>query len=49
VTKTSSGNPANPNQPQPTFHVHQPGTTINQAVQNAKAHVNAVNQASKRK
>jgi hypothetical protein len=34
-------------QPTPTVHVHQPGKTIKQAINNANAHVQAVNKAAK--
>jgi hypothetical protein len=36
-------------QPAPTVHVHQPGKTIKQAINNANQHVANVNAASKGK
>jgi hypothetical protein len=34
-------------QPVPTVHIHVPGKTIQQAISNAHAHVQAVNKAAK--
>jgi hypothetical protein len=48
MAKESPSHGRRPYPPEPQIHVHQPGTTVGQAVANAKQHVANVNRASKK-